>query len=390
MTKTIVILGAGLAGLPVAHYLLSRTALTHTDIRVVLVNPSDTFYWSLASPRIVLPGQLVEDKYMWSIPDLFAKYPADKFEFVAGKAETLSPEDNSVVVRQADGSTRTIAYHTVIVATGADAREKMPWKPLGNSAETREAIAKLQGAIEKAKSIVVAGGGVTGVELAGELGAAYAKSGHKEVTLIVSDSLPLERRIMKRTRESALRQLQGLGVKVLVDSRVTTISPLGTTGSKQTLEISKSASGTKTTTLETDLFIPTYGVVTNTQFAPASMKDAEGRLAQDSRLRAPGHDNVFVLGDAGNLQPMQGVNVEGQLRHLTKQLDAYLRGEAVAEYKFDGAKIMMGVSVGPSGGTGQFGSIKPFSFLVGMMRKQLGTNYSKDYAAGVRTLFGKW
>jgi apoptosis-inducing factor 2 len=386
MTKTIVILGAGLAGLPVAHYLLSRTAVTHKDIRVVLVNPSDTFYWNLASPRIVLPGQLVEDKYMWSIPDLFAKYPSDKFEFVAGKADTLSPEDNSVVVRQADGSTRTIAYHTVIVATGADAREKMPWKPLGSSAETREAIARLQGAIEKAKSIVVAGGGVTGVELAGELGAAYAKSGLKQVTLIVSDSLPLERRIMKRTREAALRQLQGLGVKVLIDSRVATISP--GTGSKQMLEISKS--GGNKATLETDLFIPTYGVVINTQFAPASMKDAEGRLAQDSRLRAPGYDNIFVLGDAGNLQPMQGINVEGQVRHLTKQFNTYLRGDAVAEYKFDRSKIMMGVSVGPSGGTGQFGSIKPFSFFISIVRGQLGTNYSKDYAAGVRTLFGKW
>ncbi|ETS79668.1 hypothetical protein PFICI_09521 [Pestalotiopsis fici W106-1] len=386
MTKTIVILGAGLAGLPVAHYLLSRTAATHKDIRIVLVNPSDTFYWNLASPRIVLPGQLVEDKYMWSIPELFAKYPVDKFEFVAGKAETLSPEDNSVVVRLADGSSRTIAYHTVIVATGADARDNMPWKPLSSSTETREAIAKLQGAIEKAKSIVVAGGGVTGVELAGELGAAYSKSGLKEVTLIVSDALPLERRIMRRTRESALRQLTGLGVKVLVESRVIAVLP--GQGSKQTLEISKQA-GTKTT-IETDLFVPTYGVITNTQFAPASMKDAEGRLAQDSRLRAPGYDNVFVLGDAGNLQPMQGVNVEGQLRHLTKQFDAYLRGAAMDEYKFDSNKIMMGVSVGPSGGTGQFGSMKPFSFLVGMMRKQLGTNYSKDYAAGVRTLFGKW
>lgn len=387
MTKTIVILGAGLAGLPVAHYLLSRTAATHKAIRVVLVNPSDTFYWSLASPRIVLPDQLAEDKYMWSIPELFAKYPASQFEFVAGKAETLSPEDNSVVVRLADGSARTLAYHTVVVATGADARENMPWKPLGSSRETRDAIAKLRRDIQGAKSIVVAGGGVTGVELAGELGAAYAKAGLKEVTLVVADSLPLERRLMKRARESARQQLEKLGVKVLLDSRVTAVSQ---DGSRQKLEISRQGGASTTTTLETDVFVPTYGVVLNTQFAPAAMKDAEGRINQDTRLRAPGHDNVFVLGDAGNLQPMQGINVEGQLRHLTGQFDGYLRGGAVGEYKFDSTKIMMGVSVGPSGGTGQFGNIKPFNWLVGMMRKQLGTQYSKDYAAGVRTLFGKW
>lgn len=48
MSKTVVILGAGLAGLPLAHHILKNKADKY-DLKVVLVSPSDEFYWNLAS-----------------------------------------------------------------------------------------------------------------------------------------------------------------------------------------------------------------------------------------------------------------------------------------------------------------------------------------------------
>lgn len=385
MTKTIVVLGAGLAGLPVAHYLLSHTLDTVPDLRVVLVNPSDEFYWSLASVRAVIPGQLSEDKYLWSIPKLFAKYPSEKFEFVLGKAETLSPETDSVVVALNDGSRRNIDYHSIVVASGSDAKENMPWKPLGSSRETRAAVLKLQEDIRNAKSIVVGGAGTTGVELSGELGSEYAKSGKKSVTLIAADSLPLQAGVMDRTRRAAKDQLEKLNIKVVTDSKVTSVAQ---SGSQQVIEVTKKDGGKST--IKTDLFVPTYGLAVNTQFAPAGMLDSSGLLRQDAFLRSPKYKNVFVLGDAGNLQPMQGITVEGQVRHLTKHFESYLKTGKVEEYKFD-PKVKLGVSIGRDGGTGQFGTMKPFSFVVWWVKGRfLGTDFAHEYAAGLRTFGGKW
>ncbi|RWA06941.1 hypothetical protein EKO27_g8168, partial [Xylaria grammica] len=65
MPRTVVVLGAGFAGLPIAHYLLRRTSAQHQDLRVILVTPHDTFYWKIASVRFALPDQMAEDKYMF-------------------------------------------------------------------------------------------------------------------------------------------------------------------------------------------------------------------------------------------------------------------------------------------------------------------------------------
>ncbi|KAH6655104.1 hypothetical protein BKA67DRAFT_559490 [Truncatella angustata] len=385
MTKTVVILGAGLAGIPLAHYLLTKTAANVPDLRVVLVNPSNEFYWNLASVRVVIPGKLTEDQYMWPIPKLFSKYPSDKFEFVLGKAETLSPDTNSVVVVLSDGSRRNIDYHTVVVATGSDAKEDMPWKPLGSSQQTRAAVAKLQEEIKNAKSIVVGGAGTTGVEFAGELGSEYSKTGKKTITLIAAGSLPLEDQIMKSTREAAKDQLEKLKVKVITDTKVTDITQ---SGGKQILELTKS-DGSKTT-IETDLFVPTYGMTINTQFAPANMLAANGQVNQDTFLRSPKYSNVFIVGDAGNLESMQGIHVESQLRHLTKQFQTYLETGKIEQYKPDN-KVMVGISIGPGGGTGQMGTIKPLSLLVWFLKSRyLGIQVAPEYAAGLKGFRGKW
>jgi apoptosis-inducing factor 2 len=40
MAKTIVVLGANFSGLPVAHYLLSRTSQKVKDLKVIVVSPN--------------------------------------------------------------------------------------------------------------------------------------------------------------------------------------------------------------------------------------------------------------------------------------------------------------------------------------------------------------
>ncbi|KAK7967746.1 uncharacterized protein PG986_002023 [Apiospora aurea] len=381
MSKTVVVLGAGLGGIPVAHWLAAKSTQTDPDLRVVLVAPNDEFFWNIASPRVVIPGAMGEDKVLYKIPAAFSKYSHDKFEFVLGKAESLHPDANSVTVALNDGTKRDIAYHTVIIATGADARDGMPWKTMGTSQQTRAAISQLRDQIEKASSIVVGGAGITGVELAGELGYNYAKSGAKSITIISADSLPLESRIMKSTRETAKKELEKLQVKVISNAR---ISGLNDSEGGKVVELTK-ADSTKVE-LKMDLFIPAYGIKFNTEFAPPEMRDDGGRLHQDTFLRAPKYKNVFIIGDAGNLQAAQAATLGAQVEYLAKQFEAYFKDGKVEEYKPD-PKIMLALSIGPSRATGQLGTWKPFSLLLWWFKaRTMGTDSADDFVQGVKIL----
>ncbi|KAH7249248.1 hypothetical protein B0J15DRAFT_561582 [Fusarium solani] len=377
MAKSFVILGAGLTGLPLAHYILKHYATTH-DLKVILVSRSDEFYWNIATPRAAIPGQFTDDQVFFSIPKAFSKYPSQRFEF--------NPDENSVAINQSNGQTRMLHYDTILVATGSDYVDNMPWKLVGTSQETRSSLAKLRDAVDKAKSIVVGGGGPTGVEFAGELGHEYAKAGKKDVTLVITDKLPLESKNLEATRQAAKKELEKLKVKVIPSARVTNTTHKDGGGS--ILELTK-ADGTKQV-LETDLFVPTWGVTFNTSFAPSSLLELNGRLKVTSSLRAPGYDNVFLAGDAANAESYAATIREPQVRYLATAIGQYLAGAEVQEYSPE-TKVGLAASVGPSRGVGQMGNFNMWSFLVWYFKaRHMCTNVAAEYAAGESLILGSF
>ncbi|KAI3324939.1 putative apoptosis-inducing factor [Xylariaceae sp. AK1471] len=402
MTRTVVVLGAGMAGLPIAHYLLRRTATKHPDLRVILVSPHDAFYWKIASVRFVLPDQMAEGKYMFPLAEQFASHTSsDRFELVIGAAEKLDPERNTVRIRLngKSGELRDIEYHTLVVATGSRYRDDMPWKEVGTSAQTRASLAELRAGIRTARSIVVAGAGVTGVEFAGELGSAYGKGKEKtgrkkEITLVGADALPLAKTLRDSVRETAKHELEKLGVRYIGGAKMTMSSSPTSDDDWEKGGIKAEAKGARaitltyadgsTQTLFADLVVPAFGVVPNTSFAPEGMRDATaGRLKQGTDLRAPGYKNVFVVGDAGNLQPPQAANTDEQVRHLMTQFDSYFSGQQIKLYVFDPNKTQMALTIGRDRGTGQVGSWQIWSILVWFLKgRHLGTDTAKDYARG--------
>ncbi|KAI6086925.1 FAD/NAD(P)-binding domain-containing protein [Hypoxylon rubiginosum] len=405
-TKTIVVLGAGVAGLSIAHFLVARILPEQPDLRVILVSPLTHFYFNLASVRFVLPGRdasMAEDRYLFPIAERFAGYPhAERFRFVAGSATQLHPERSAVTVtangdgEDAEGEEIEFEYHTLIIATGTGYSGGMPWKALGSTEQTRAAIAQLQSQIGAAKSIVVGGAGATGVEFAGELGAAYGKRNQKKITILSTDPLPLEARLKESVRTFAKKELEKLNVEFVGNARMLSVTPAASNKDKKEIAIEVTdASGKKTNkTVTADLFIPTYGMLFNTSFAPASMHSPEnpGRLLQNADLRARDFKNIFVLGDAGSLEPPQAVAAEAQTRHLMKQLRTYFAGGTIETYYTpEKDKIMFAATVGPSRGTGQIGTFQPPSFLIWWLKgRYLGTNHAANFATGIGSSNGAW
>lgn len=81
MPKTVVILGAGWAGLPLAHKLLKYTA-PKTSVRVILVSPNSHFFWNVAATRGIIPGAIPDEQLFLPIEDAFKQHPGTSFRFL--------------------------------------------------------------------------------------------------------------------------------------------------------------------------------------------------------------------------------------------------------------------------------------------------------------------
>ncbi|GAB1314302.1 Apoptosis-inducing factor 2 [Madurella fahalii] len=404
MERTIVILGASFTGVPIAHYLLKHTAARVRGLKVIIVAPNTHMYWVVASVRGILPNMLADDKLFLPLAPAFAKYPSGQYELVLGKAEGVDPSSNTVEVRLNDGSARTIRYDDLVIATGSSFKGDMPFKNLFTTDATKAALHDWAQRIKTAKSIVVAGAGFTGIELAGELGQEYGVTGKKEITLICDKDLPMDTKYKREVREAAKRELERLKVKVVTNTRATSSPSANNTITLTTTTAMTSPSSEKrrrttkmttttTTTLNADLFIPTYGTTPNTSFLPQSMLDSRGFVKQTPSLRAEGYDNIFVAGDAGNFQDPQGVYGDAQAVHVAKVLDARAAGSeeeaALPEYKPE-RRIMFGASIGRNRGVGQMGSWRIWGWLVRMAKgKHLGTDWAEGFVRGDRTVVVK-
>lgn len=384
--KTIVVLGTGVAATAVIRQTMKSTVLKRDDMKMVVVSPSTHFVWPIAMPRAVVPGQFSDDKFMFALQPTFAEYPATKFEFVLGRASALDPDAKTVTVELNDEQgARAIPYHTLVIATGTAPRDDMPWKALATTQATFDALHRAQEQIAAAETIVVAGGGITGVETVGELGYEYARHGHKKVIFVHSDALPLAAPVMASVRKQTRAEIAKLNVEIIPNTKVTGVT---TAGADTILELT-AADGSKRS-LTTQAYVPALGLVPNTQFAPARMLDAAGYVRQATTLRADEYDDIFVLGDCGSLEPDRAAVADAQAKHLIAALPRHLDGLALPEYK-PATKDMFGITLGRSRGTGQMGSFKIFSILIWYLKGRfLGTDYADHLAAGKRTLTTKF
>lgn len=179
----IVILGGSVTGVSTAHRLLKGASKAVVAVKVTLVTPNTHLFWNIASPRGIIPGQYPDDKYFQPIEVGFKQYKSSQFEFVLALAEGVDFDAHNVRV----STGRTIKYDYLILATGASVNDNLPFKNLGTTEATKEAIHDLQERIKNAKTVIVGGAGATGVEIASEI--AFEYKSQKKVTIVSSKTL---------------------------------------------------------------------------------------------------------------------------------------------------------------------------------------------------------
>ncbi|KAJ5883382.1 uncharacterized protein N7473_010268 [Penicillium subrubescens] len=379
----VVIVGAGIAGLVIAHSLLQGVP----NAKIVLVNPSQTFYWNIASPRIVAkPKAFKPEQYLLPIKDAFAQYSSEKFELVLGTATAINVAGKTVTVTlNGSGGLKDLSYDHLVIAsgstnsstTGAVTGTSIPFKP-SNRDDIKQIVEAAQQQIANAKEIVIGGAGPVGVELAGEL--AEGLGSKATITLISSAD-----RVLPMIKASA----SAVGEKKLKEKNVKIITSAKVTGAEASTDGTKSWTVTLDNgkKLSADVYIPTTGAIPNSSFIPAEFLDSNGWVKVDKELRVQSSGGsalpIYAVGDINTNNMRLSFKATEQAKIAVTNIKADIAGSGERKSYDQGESIMMMVPVGETGGTGQLFGVTPFSFMVKFVKgKDYFVSKAPQYLAG--------
>lgn len=293
--QRILVVGAGFAGMwsaLSARRLLSLESAnpSSSTIEVAVVAPNDNL---VIRPRLYEPGV---DKLSVSLGALFA---ATGVRFIQGSVDAIDTAAHAVTVVDAAGERSPVSYTRLVLAAGSRVvRPNIPGlaehafnvdqideatrleKHLGSLAALPASPAR--------NTVVVCGGGFTGIELATELtGRLRAILGDQEKVrvVVVERAQDIGPDLGPGPRPIILDALKELGVE----------AKLGTAVSGVEAGAVLTADGER---IETLTAIWTAGMVANPLTAQISAeKDGLGRLVVDANLRVPSVPDVFATGD---------------------------------------------------------------------------------------------
>jgi NADH dehydrogenase FAD-containing subunit len=243
-------------------------------------------FWNLASVRAIIPGALKDDQVFQPLSAAFSRYPQKSYELIIGTAESSDFAAKTVTVTLGDGSgNKTLSYDQLVLATGSrTASSEVPWKGVASYEETLALLHSTSDKVKAAESIVVAGAGATGVELAGELGFEFGKT--KKITLLAADSEILGGDSVA-SRASPL--LKGLNVVIKTGAKVAS-TRAGADGKTEVVLDNGE-------TITTDLYLPTMGLVPNSEYVDKKFLTEKGLVVADDFLKVTNADGVWAAGD---------------------------------------------------------------------------------------------
>ncbi|KAL4895035.1 hypothetical protein BDV59DRAFT_174340 [Aspergillus ambiguus] len=361
----IVVIGASFAGIPIAHSLLKSIPSIH----LTLVNPSPTFYFPLAAPRILAkPTAFRPDQYLIPIEDAFSQYAPNTFTFIKGKATSMDAKGKTVTI----DDQKVIPFDYLVIASGSTTESTttkestpIPFKQ-SNCDNMGSLITDAQNKISNASKIVIGGAGPIGVELAGEL-AENAENLRRAVSITLISATDRVLPMLKPSgSEAALNPLRRKNVTVRTSRKVTgTCQIAGSESWEVTLD-----NGER---LEADMYISATGVIPNNNFIPRQFLDEQGWVKLDKELRIFGHPEepplpIFAAGDITAHSMRMSFKAQEQAAVVADNITAEILGQTTRRSYDQGTGVLMLVPVGSCGGTGQLFGFTPWSVMVWLIK----------------------
>jgi NADH:ubiquinone reductase (H+-translocating) len=291
MSKKIVIAGSGFAGLWAALSAARAVCLAgkEQDVEVTVVSPS---------PSLVIRPRLYEAVIENMNPDLTVLFQAVGVRHVAGRIDAIRAEAREIDVAGADGR-RTLTFDKFILATGsilclppALGLDEHAFN-VDQLSSAKALDAHLKSLADKPDSVarntvVVIGGGLTGIETAAEMSQRLrAILGRAvEIRVMLIEQAPVIGSNLGLAARPVIEEaLAACGVEIVTDTAVSSIK-----GNRMTTSTGR--------IIETDTVVWTTGARANPLTGQiAGDHDRLGRVHTDPYLRANRVKDVFVAGD---------------------------------------------------------------------------------------------
>jgi NADH dehydrogenase FAD-containing subunit len=323
---TVVVIGGGYAGTNVAKAL--------DDVAdVILVEPKDAFQHNVAALRALADPA-------W-LPQIFLPYGRllARGRVVAGRAVKVEPG----AVTLASGEELAADY--IVLATGSTypfpAKSDHPV-----TADAHEQYRAAHDALAAAGRVLLIGAGAVGIELAGEIKAAWPG---KQVTLVDAADDILGARFRPDLKAELRRQLAALGVEVLVSSPLRQPPPVAAGEPGEFTVVTEAGRE-----ITADLWFRCYGVSPVSDYLAgelATARGADGFVAVTPYLQVTGQERVFALGDVADADYKMAGIAGRQAQVVAANIKALIAGGDLTAYEPNAPGIV--VPVGPDGGSGQ-------------------------------------
>ncbi|CAL5024013.1 unnamed protein product [Urochloa decumbens] len=271
-------------------------------------------------------------------------------------------------VLTADG--QSLPYDYLVIATGHSLTS-------GSREERIKEFQRDNGKIESSDSVLIIGGGPTGVELAGEIVVDYPD---KKVTLIHRGPRLLEF-IGEKASKKTLDWLTSKKVDVLLQQSV----DLGSLS--DTDKVYKTSSGE---TITADCHFVCIGKPLSSSWLHDTILkeslDSKGRVMVEKDLRVKGYDNIFAIGDITDIPELkQGYLAQKHALLVAKNLKLLIKGSPNTKLStYSTGYPLALVSLGRNEGVAQLpfltiggclpGKIKSGDLFISKTRKQMGLN----------------
>ncbi|XP_041645256.1 apoptosis-inducing factor 2 isoform X2 [Cheilinus undulatus] len=276
----VVVVGGGFGGIAAAQQLKSQ------GFSFTLIDMRDAFHHNVAALRAsVKPGFAQRT---------FIQYAATFGDsFVQGRVERVNTAMQTVIL---EGG-REIHYTHLILCTGTDGNFPGKFNTVASYETAIQTYEDFVKQIQAADSVLVIGGGSTGVEMAAEIKTEYPE---KRVVLVHSRVALSDPELLPSVRQEAKVVLVEKGVELLLGQKVENMSELKLNVTQKNMVVTTD----KGTSLTVDLVISCIGLKINSAAYASSFSDClaeNGALKVNEHLQVKGYSNVYAVGDCADV-----------------------------------------------------------------------------------------
>ncbi|KAF9884561.1 hypothetical protein FE257_001506 [Aspergillus nanangensis] len=290
--KNIIVVGGSYVGKATAQELARLVPETH---RVLLVEPHTHFHHLFAFPRFaVVAGQ--EHKAFIPYSGIFPSIP-NSVRHAVVQARVLSVQPRQVKLDREWHGSRQIPFEYLVVATGTRLAQPAGMKH-DDKLSSVAYLQKHQSDVKRAKSILIAGGGAVGVQMATDLKEHYPD---KEVTVVQSRN-QLMPGFHSQLHELIKERFDELGIRLVTGARLVVPSAgFPTDGGAFNVELSNGVG------MSAEFVILATGQSPNNSLldslepttAESIINPANGfiRIKETMQFQDPQYKNLYAVGD---------------------------------------------------------------------------------------------